>query len=84
MLLETGAKKVGFATLETMSGGPKGADITYLLPEAQSAISFYVPFDKEMILKYLGKEDPSVRGIREEENINIHKIIWKASQHVKH
>jgi len=84
MLLESGAKKVGFATLETMSGGPIGADITYLLPEAQSAISFYVPFNKEMILKYLGKEDPSIRGIHEEENINIHKIIWRASQSVKH
>ena len=84
ILLERGAKKVGFASLETMSGGPTGADITYLLPEAQSAISFYVPFNKEMILKYLGKEDPSIRGIHEEENINIHKIIWRASQDVKH
>ena len=84
MLLEDGAVKVGFATLETMAGGPTGADITYLLPEAQSAISFYVPFNKEMILKYLGKDDPSIRGIHEEENLNIHRIIWKASQRVKH
>ena len=84
MLLEGGAKKVGFATLETMSDGPTGADITYLLPEAQSAISFYVPFGKEMILKYLGKEDPNVRGIHEEENLEIHRIIWRASQRVKH
>ncbi|MFX1447133.1 MAG: epoxyqueuosine reductase [Promethearchaeota archaeon] len=83
MLLESGAKKVGFATLETMDGGPTGADITYLLPEAQSAISFYVPFDKEMILKYLGKENPNIRGIHEEENIGIHRIIWNASQRVK-
>ena len=83
MLLEAGAKKVGFSTLETMAGGPKGADITYLLPEAQSAISFYVPFNKEMILKYLGKEEPSIRGMHEEENIGIHRIIWDASQHVK-
>jgi len=84
MLIEDGAIKVGFATLETMAGGPTGADITYLLPEAQSAIGFYIPFDKEMILKYLGKEDPSVRGIHEEENIGIHRIIWNASQRVKH
>ena len=84
MLLENGAKRVGFATLETMAGGPSGADITYLLPEAHSAISFYVPFNKKMIIKYLGKEDPSIRGIHEEENINIHRIIWKASQRVKH
>ncbi|MHA1750633.1 MAG: epoxyqueuosine reductase [Promethearchaeota archaeon] len=84
MLLEGGAIKVGFATKETMAGGPTGADITYLLPEAQSAISFYIPFNKEMILKYLGKEDPSIRGIHEEENLEIHYKIWRASQRVKH
>ena len=84
MLFEGGAKKVGFATKETMAGGPTGADITYLLPEAQSAISFYLSFDKEMILKYLGKEDPSIRGIHEEENLEIHYIIWRAAQRVKH
>ena len=83
MLIESGARKVGFATLETMAGGPTGADITYLLPEAQSAISFYIPFDKDMILKYLGKEDPNLRGLHEEENIDIHRIIWRASQRVK-
>jgi len=83
-LFQGGAKKVGFATKETMADGPTGADLTYLLPEAQSAISFYVPFDKEMILKYLGKEDPSIRGIHEEENLEIHNIIWRASQRVKH
>jgi epoxyqueuosine reductase QueG len=84
MLFESGAKKVGFATLVSMAGGPTGADITYLLPEAQSAVSFYVAFNKDMILKYLGKEDPSIRGIHEEENIDIHRVIWKASQRVKH
>ncbi len=84
MLLDGGAKKVGFATLETMVGGPTGADITYLLPEAQSAISFYVPFNKDMILKYLEKKDPSIRGVHEDENLEIHRIIWRASQRVKH
>jgi epoxyqueuosine reductase QueG len=61
-----------------------GTDLTYLLPEAQSAISFYVPFGKEMILKYLGKVNPSIRGIHEEENLGMHRIIWKACQRVKH
>ena len=84
MLLEGGAKKVGFATLETMAGGPPGADITYLLPETQSAIGFFMPFDKEMILKYLGKENSSIRGIHEQENLEIHGKIWRASQRVKH
>ncbi|MHA2474864.1 MAG: hypothetical protein ACXAES_16695, partial [Promethearchaeota archaeon] len=37
-LLGKGAIKVGFTTLETLAGGPPGSDITYVLPEAQSAI----------------------------------------------
>ena len=85
MLLQGGAAKVGFATLETMVGGPPGADITYLLPGAQSAISFYVPFNKDLILKYLGKENPlTTRADHEKENLEIHQIIWRASQRVKH
>jgi len=84
MLLEGGAEKVGFATLETVKSDMPGTDLTYLLPEAQSAISFFVPFDKEMILKYLGKVDPSIRGEHEKENLEIHRIIWRAAQRVKH
>jgi len=84
MLLANGAKKVGFATLETMESDMSGTDLTYLLPEAQSAVSFFVPFDKEMILKYLGKVDPSIRGEHERENFEIHQIIWRAAQRVKH
>lgn len=44
MLLEGGAKKVGFATLETIKSDITGTDLTYLLPEAQSAVEFFVPF----------------------------------------
>ena len=76
--------KVGFATLETMKSDMPGTDLTYLLPEAQSAVSFYVPFDRELTLKYLGKVDPSIRGIHEEHNIELHRIIWGACQRVKH
>jgi epoxyqueuosine reductase QueG len=84
MLLEGGAKKVGFATLETMKSDMPGTDLTYLLPEAQSAVSFYMPFDKELILKYLGKVDPNIRGEHEKENFEIHQLIWDAAQRVKH
>jgi len=84
MLVEGGAIKVGFATLETMKSDMPGTDLTYLLPEAQSAVSFFVPFNKEMILKYLGKVDPSIRGEHEKENLEIHQIIWRAAQRVKH
>jgi epoxyqueuosine reductase QueG len=55
-LLERGAIKVGFATLETMAGGPESADLTYILPEARSAVSFAMPLDKDEIRKTLAKE----------------------------
>jgi len=60
---------VGFATLDTMSGGPPGADITYLLPEAQSAISFAIPFNMDLIRPYLSKEHLNARADHELNNI---------------
>ncbi len=56
-LVEEGAVKVGFATLETLAGGPPSTDITYVLPEAKSAICFALPFDKQKIRDYLAKKD---------------------------
>jgi len=56
-LREQGAISVGFATLETLKGGPPSSDITYALPEAKSAISFALPFDKQMIRDSLAKKD---------------------------
>jgi epoxyqueuosine reductase QueG len=53
---------VGFATLETMEGGPEGADLKYMLPEAQSAIGFALPLNKQLIRPYLAKEYPNARG----------------------
>lgn len=56
-LKERGALKVGFATLETLAGGPPSADITYILPEARSAISYALLFDREKIRDYLSKKN---------------------------
>jgi epoxyqueuosine reductase QueG len=55
-LKERGAIRVGFATLETLFGGPPSADLTYILPEARSAISFALPLDRDMIRRFLAKE----------------------------
>jgi len=33
-LKELGAIRVGFVTLETLAGGPEGANLKYLLPSA--------------------------------------------------
>lgn len=58
-LAKWGAISVGFATLETLAGGPPSADITYVLPEAKSAVSFALPLDPEGIRAMLAKESNS-------------------------
>lgn len=58
-LRERGAVRVGFATLETLAGGPPSADLSYMLPEAKSAVSFALPLDRGKIRAYLGKESHS-------------------------
>ena len=37
LILEHGALSVGFATKETLEGGPPTTDISYILPEAETA-----------------------------------------------
>ncbi|MCP4760207.1 MAG: epoxyqueuosine reductase [archaeon] len=69
-LLERGVIKVGFVTLETMAGGPPSADLTYVLPEAQSAIGFCLPYDKEKIRAYLAKEDEESHA-KDNNDLNI-------------
>ena len=58
-LSDRGAIKVGFATLETMAGGPPSSDLTYVLPEAKSAISFALALDLEKTEATLAKESHS-------------------------
>lgn len=52
-----GACEAGIVTLETLEGGPPSSDLTYVLPEANSAICFAVPIDQEAIKPYLMKKD---------------------------
>ena len=56
-MINAGAMDVGIATTETLSGGPPSTDLTYVLPEAKSAICFAVPMDQSHIERYLNKED---------------------------
>jgi len=51
------AVAAGIATNETLSGGPPSTDLTYVLPEARSAIVFAVPLDQDAIESFLKKED---------------------------
>ncbi|MBW1681017.1 MAG: epoxyqueuosine reductase [Deltaproteobacteria bacterium] len=56
-VMRQGACAAGVATLETLVGGPPSADITYVLPEAKSAVSFAVPLEQEHIRPFLSKKD---------------------------
>ncbi len=66
-----GACKVGIATLETLSGGPPTADITYVLPEARSAVCFAFALDQALIPPFLMKED---RRSHERDNIRSNTL----------
>ncbi len=52
-----GAFKVGIATAETLAGGPPSTDLTYVLPEARSAVVFALALDQKAIESFLKKED---------------------------
>jgi epoxyqueuosine reductase QueG len=53
----SGACAVGVATLETLAGGPPSVDLSYVLPDAQSAIVFGFALDQELVGRYLRKEE---------------------------
>lgn len=57
MAVNLGACLTGIATTETLDGGPQSADLTYVLPNARSAICFALPLDPDKIERYLKKED---------------------------
>lgn len=61
LLLKQGAVSVGFATKESLEGGPASTDMTYVLPEAETIICFAVPLEKSKIRGYLGKKLPRGR-----------------------
>ncbi|MFC2092248.1 epoxyqueuosine reductase [Elusimicrobiota bacterium] len=56
-LKKEGAVSVGISTIETLAGGPPSTDITYIMPEAKSAISFAIPIEQDLIPGYLSKKD---------------------------
>jgi len=68
-LKELGAIRVGFVTLETLAGGPEGANLKYLLPSAESAVCWAIPMQMDLIRPYLGKTNPNARGDHEKDNI---------------
>lgn len=69
-LLENGAIGVGISTRETLVDSPPSADITYLMEDGLSAITFALPINKEYSRLFLAKEDRLGRE-RDEGETNI-------------
>jgi epoxyqueuosine reductase len=63
LVLNSGAVTVGIATRETLEGGPPSTDLTYVLPEARSAVVFAMPLDQGAIERFLKKEDMASANI---------------------
>jgi len=83
-LRERGALRVGFATLETLAGGPPSADLTYRLPSARSAVSFALPLNRDHIRAFLAKQD---RSPHEQDNIGtnfrVTNLSWELAALLK-
>lgn len=52
-----GACASGISTVNTLEGGPPSCDLSYVLPDAKSAISFAIALDQQVIPPYLMKTD---------------------------
>ena len=56
LALSYGAGVVGVVTTEMLEGGPPSTDLTYVLPNANSAVSFAVPLDQSFIESWFNKK----------------------------
>ena len=63
LVMSSGAIAVGIANTETLEGGPPSTDLTYVLPEAKSAVVFALPMDQGAIERFLKKEDMASANI---------------------
>ncbi len=83
-LLERGALAVGIATTETLAGGPPSADITYRMRGARSAVGFALPFNRDFIRLFLGKEN---RVPHENDNLSTNvrskDLSWELAEMLK-
>lgn len=78
-LKDRGALRVGFTTQELLEGGPPSCDLSYVLPGAKSAISFYLPLNHKYGLQYLNKESYWKHVMN---NIEVNRDAVKIAQEV--
>jgi epoxyqueuosine reductase len=74
-----GGARMGITTRQTLVGGPPSADLTYILPEAKSAITFALPLNKKFIRPFLAKED---RLSHERDNLRVNILATGLAAHL--
>jgi len=74
-----GGARIGITTRETLAGGPPSTDLTYILPEAKSAITFALPLNKSFIRPFLAKED---RLSHERDNLQVNIFATGLAAHI--
>ena len=71
--------RIGIASRETLRGGPPSTDLSFILPEARSAVSFAIPLDKAHIRPFLAKED---RLSHERDNLRANMLATGLAAHL--
>jgi epoxyqueuosine reductase len=74
-----GGARMGISTLETLAGGPPSTDLSFILPEARSAVTFALPLDKKLIRPFLAKED---RLSHERDNLQANILATGLAAHI--
>ena len=74
-----GGARMGITARETLVGGPPSADLTYILPEAKSAITFALPLNRKFIRPFLAKED---RLSHERDNLQVNLLATGLAAHI--
>ncbi len=83
-LREKGALKVGFATRDTLEGGPPSVDLEYCLEGARSAVSFALPLNRDHIRAFLSKKDrESHEADNLMTNIKATQVSWELAGMLK-
>lgn len=74
-----GTVRVGIGTRQTLEGGPPSTDLTFILPEGRSAITFAIPLNKKYIRPFLAKED---RLSHERDNLQANMVVTGIAAHL--
>ncbi len=86
-LYDWGVLSIGFATKKSLEGGPSTLDITYPMKNAETAICFALPLDREKTKAFLRKDMPNGRRGHEldniETNIKAFQIAIKTTNFLK-